>query len=75
MSLDYHLTESDPGRYGAEVLSHIYNVGNFEEMPVVHLHSASPFGAAHMSLFLRAIEGRCEPNPATLYELLDLEPR
>lgn len=75
LSLDYHLTHSDPDRYGVEVLNHLYNLGRSEELPVVHIHSSNPFGAAHLSLVLRAIEGRCEPNPDTLYELLDMEQR
>lgn len=71
VSLDYNLTHSDPDRYGVEVLHWFYDHGqDIPEPPHFTVHSANPFGAAHMSLYIRALEGRCEPTPEELYDFL-----
>lgn len=70
ISLDYNLTHSDPGRYGVEVIDWYYQHGEGIPAPHFTCHSANPFGAAHISLYIRALEGRGEPTPEALYEFL-----
>ena len=70
LSLDYDLDFSDPGRYGVEVLAWIHQRGPDAPRPAIHIHSANPFGAAWMALWINALEGGPEPTPALLREAL-----
>jgi hypothetical protein len=60
VSLDYDLDETDPGHKGVEVLDFLEGAlrAGAVAIPVVHIHSANPYGAALMTWKLQALERR-----------------
>ena len=58
LSLDFDLDETDPGHKGSEVLDYL-EAGlrrGALSIPVVHIHSANPYGAAVMTWKLQMLE-------------------
>jgi hypothetical protein len=60
LSLDFDLDKTDPHHKGAEVLDFLERAlgAGAVAIPVVHIHSANPYGAALLTWKLRALEQR-----------------
>lgn len=65
LSLDFDLDGSDPGHKGDEVLDWLKHALRRREIPapVIHLHTANPYGAALMTWKLQRLEARYGMQP------------
>ncbi len=77
LSLDFDLDGSDPGHKGDEVLDWLKHALRRREIPapVIHLHSANPYGAALMTWKLKRLESAHGHQPISVGRLLVRELR
>lgn len=61
LSLDFDLHKTDPGHDGAEVLEWLRTAG--VKPPVLHAHTANPWGGARLAYLRRVLEGRAAATP------------
>lgn len=74
LSLDFNLTQTDPSNDGADVLQWLVDHEEIP-LPVIHAHTANPWGGAWLAWYWRALEGRCSPTERGLYRKMGLKRR